>query len=120
MTISPRLGPGLRQAGSAAAGNFSRQLRCRSGRLSDDLVGYGPAVLADSSLLARWDGRALADKKGLPVWEPRDLDGASEYLAEVGASAVAVRPDRYVYGAANDAATLDTLVKGLPPNPMCL
>ena len=118
LTISPRLGPGLWQAGCAAAGNISRQLRGRSGRLSDDLVGYGPAVLADSSVLARWDGRALAENKGIHVWNPGDLDGTAEYLAELGAPAVAIRPDRYVYGTANDSATLDTLVDDLPPNPV--
>ena len=118
LTISPRLGPGLWQAGCAAAGNISRQLRGRSGRLSDDLVGYGPAVLADSSVLARSDGRALAEKKGIHVWDSGDLDGSAEYLAELGAHAVAIRPDRYVYGTANDAASLDTLVEGLPPNPV--
>ena len=117
MTISPRLGPGLWQAGAPAAGHISRQLRRGSDGLSDDLVGYGPAVLAHSALLARWDGRALAGKKGFHVWDPGDLDGAAEYLAELGAHAVAVRPDRYVYGTANDAATLDALIKGLPPSP---
>ena len=95
LTISPRLGPGLWQAGCAAAGNISRQLRGRSGRLSDDLVGYGPAVLADSSVLARWDGRALAEKKGIHVWDSGDLDGSAEYLAELGAPAVAIRPGKY-------------------------
>ena len=120
LTISPRLGPGLWQAGCASAGNVSRQLRCRSGRLSDDLVGYGPAVLADSALLAGWDGRARATKKGIHVWDPAELDGAADYLAELGAHAVAVRPDRYVYGTANDATTLAAVVAGLPPHPMCI
>ena len=93
-------------------------MRGRSGRLSDDLVGYGPAVLADSSVLARWNSRALVEKKGIHVWDSGDLDGSAEYLAELGAPAVAIRPDRYVYGTAHDAASLDTLVEGLPPNPV--
>ena len=117
MTISPRLGPGLWQAGSPAAGHISRQLRCAAGGLRDNLAGYGPALLADRALLARWDGRALAGNKGTHVWEPDELDGAAEYLAELGARAAAVRPDRYVYGTANDATTLDAVVAGLPPNP---
>ena len=50
--------------------------------------------------------------------DPDDLDGAAEYLAELGAHAVAVRPDRYVYGTANDAPALDALIKELPPNPV--
>ena len=117
-TISPRLGPGLWHAGSAAAGKISRQLRVGSGGLSDDRAGYGSAILAQSFLLAGWDGRALAENEGIHVWNPGDLDGTAEYLAELGAPAVAIRPDRYVYGTANDAATLDTLVDDLPPSPV--
>ena len=120
MTISPRLGPGLWQGGSPAAGHISRQLRHGSGGLSDDLVGYAPALLTDSALLAGWDGRARATKKGIHVWDPAELDGAADYLAELGAHAVAVRPDRYVYCTANDATTLAAVVAGLPPHPMCI
>ena len=116
LTISPRLGPGLWQSGSPAAGHISRQLRRRSGGLADDLAGYGPALLADRALLARWTGRAVAAKKGIHVWEPAELDGAAEYLAELEARAVVVRPDRYVYGTAHDATTLAALVAGSPPH----
>ena len=117
-TIAPRLGPGLWQTGCAAAGNISRQLRFHSGGLSDDLASYRPALLVDRALLARWNSRALVEKKGIHVWDSGDLDGSAEYLAELGAPAVAIRPDRYVYGTAHDAASLDTLVEGLPPNPV--
>ena len=112
MTISPRLGSGLWQAGSPAAGHISRQLRRRPGGLSDDLVGYGPSLLADPALLARWDGRPLAVKKGIHVWAHCELEGAAEYLSELEARAVAVRPDRYVHATAHDAASLNTLVAG--------
>ena len=115
-TISPRLGPGLWQAGCPAAGHVSRQLCLRDGSLSDELVGYGPALLADSSLLAQWKGRASAAEEGIHVWNLGELDGGGEYLAELGARAAAFRPDRYVHGTANDSSTLDTLVKELSPN----
>lgn len=117
LTISPRLGTGLWQDGSPAAGHVSRQLHHRPGGLSDDAVGYGPALVADSDLLTRWEGGHLAAKKGIHVWEPAELTGAAEYLAELEARAVAVRPDRYVHGTAHDAASLNALVAGLPPNP---
>ena len=117
-TISPRLGPGLWQAGSPAAGHISRQIPLRDGTLSDELVGYGPALLADRALLAGWDRRAIAEQKGIHVWDTGDLNGAAEYLSELGSRAVAVRPDRYVYGTANDPAALDTMVRGLPPSPL--
>ena len=118
MTISPRLGPGLWRDGSPAAGRISRQLRRRPGGLADDLAGYGPALIADYALLTRWEGHARAAKKGIHVLAPAELDGAAEYLAELEACAVAIRPDRYVHGTAHDAASLDALVAGLPPNPM--
>ena len=115
-TISPRLGPGLWLAGCPAAGHISRQLHLRDGTLSDELVGYGPALLADSSLLARWEGPARSANKGIHLRPSGELDGAAEYLAQLGTRAVAIRPDRYVHGTANQPATLDALVKELPPN----
>ena len=116
-TISPQLGPGLWQADSPAAGTIAPQFRSRVGCLSDDVTGYRSVMLVNCALLARWDGRALVEEKGIHVWHPDDLDGSADYLLELGAGAVAVRPDRYVCGAANDAAALDTLVRALPPNP---
>ena len=113
-TISPRLGAGLWQAGCAAAGHISPQFFRKEGSHSDDAAGYGPAILADRSLLARWQGRARAAKKGIHVWTPGELDGAAEYLAELGTRAVAIRPDRYVHGTTNDAAGLEVLVDQLP------
>ena len=116
-TISPRLGPGLWQAGSRAAGYIAPQLHLKEGTASDQLVGYGSALLANNSILARWKGRERAAKKGIHVWTPGGLEGISEYLAELGSHAAVVRPDRYVYGTANDVPALDVLVKGLPSTP---
>ena len=114
-TISPRLGRGLWQAGCPAAGHLSRQLRVPAGNRSDDLVGYGPALLADHSLLAGWDHRAHAAKKGIHVSAAGELDGGAEYLAQLGTRAVAIRPDRYLHGTANDPTALAALVKGALP-----
>jgi 3-(3-hydroxy-phenyl)propionate hydroxylase len=116
-TISPRLGPGLWQAGSPAAGYISRQLRQCAGGLADTSVGYRPSVVADRSLLAEWGGHAHVERNGIHVWRSGELDGAIEYLAELGTHAVAVRPDRYVFGAATNAAQLDALITCLPASP---
>ena len=116
-TISPRLGSGLWHAGSTAAGYISRQLRHGAGDLADTLVGYRPCVVADRALLAEWGGQAPAERKGIHVWHSGDLDGAAQYLAELDTRAVALRPDRYVFGTATDAAALEALVRALPPNP---
>lgn len=114
-TISPRLGPGLWQPACPAAGHISRQLRVPAGNLSDDLVGYGPALLVDHSLLAGWARRAHATKKGTHIWTDGELDGGAEYLAQLESHAVAIRADRYLHGTANDPAALDTLVNGALP-----
>ena len=114
-TISPRLGPGLWHLGCPAAGHISRQLHHKEGGRSDGLVGYATSLLVDGSLLARWEGRADAVKKGIHVWQSAELHGVAGYLAELGTRAVSIRPDRYVHGTANAPATLDALVKDLPP-----
>ncbi|MDE0025743.1 MAG: bifunctional 3-(3-hydroxy-phenyl)propionate/3-hydroxycinnamic acid hydroxylase [Spirochaetaceae bacterium] len=114
-TIAPRLGPGLWQSDCPAAGHISRQLLLKEGGRSDGLVGYATSLLVDGSLLARWEGRADAVKKGIHVWQSAELHGVAGYLAELGTRAVSIRPDRYVHGTANEPATLDALVKDLPP-----
>ena len=114
-TIAPRLGPGLWQSDCPAAGHISRQLHLKEGGRSDGLVGYATSLLVDGSLLARWEGRADAVKKGIHVWQSAELHGVAGYLAELGTRAVSIRPDRYVHGTANAPATLDALVKDLPP-----
>ena len=79
-TISPQLGPGLWQADSPAAGTIAPQFRSRVGCLSDDVTGYRSVMLVNCALLARWDGRALVEEKGIHVWHPDDQDGSADYL----------------------------------------
>ena len=114
-TISPRLGRGIWQGRCPAAGHISPQLHIKGGSLSEERVGYGTALLADSSLLARRETRERAAKRGIHIWTPGELDGAAEYLAQLGTRAVAIRPDRYVASTANNAGELDSLIERLPP-----
>jgi len=123
----PRLGPGLHRD-DAGGGLLSIQAKVDDGArqgLFDDVVGSGGALLlADPDLLDRlgeagqllaelgWKVAAFATEPG----EGKVIDTTSAYAAwfsELGAVAVLVRPDLYLYGAAADAGDLTALVRHL-------
>jgi 2-polyprenyl-6-methoxyphenol hydroxylase-like FAD-dependent oxidoreductase len=134
----PRLGPGLYRDDSGG-GLLSIQAEVDAGArrgLFDDVAGAGGVLLLadpelrdrlnpeDAALLARlgWSVVALAAQPG----EGQVVDTAGAYaawLAGLGAVAVLVRPDFYLYGSAADAADLiallghfrDTLRASSPP-----
>ncbi len=126
----PRLGPGLLDATSPAAGLMSAQARVEaasgSGLLDDVLGGGGCLLLADSELLPVVDSapEALAALSAaeLPVvaLAPStgdrivvDVSGAySAWLAELDAVAVLIRPDFAVYGTASSSAGIAELLDG--------
>lgn len=81
--------------------------------LSDDRLrdGLKPAHVALLDILG-WRTVALADQPG----EGAVVDSTGAYrtwLAELDATAVLIRPDLYMYGAATDAADLDALLEHL-------
>jgi len=105
----------------APAGELLVQPRVRLGggppRLLDDAIGPRFAVIAGGDperllapasrdLLARIDARVLGAD------DFTDLDGWLDEVLERHAGLV-VRPDRYVFGVARDAASLDALVRRL-------
>ncbi|GAA2691297.1 flavoprotein hydroxylase [Actinosynnema pretiosum] len=121
-------GPG----GSPAphAGDVGPQWRVgRGGRvgLFDDVVGTGFALLTRGGLVAgpgvreRLDGLATRYAHLVPAGAAQDgpddvVDVSGNYLKwleELGAAAVLLRPDFYVFGAAGDAAGLEGLVADL-------
>jgi 2-polyprenyl-6-methoxyphenol hydroxylase-like FAD-dependent oxidoreductase len=111
----PGLGPGLLAAGGGALsvqGIVDDGIR--RDRL-DQIVGDGFHVLVAADALPQLDLDALADagvrvvafgeRPGGPVVV--DVDGTyRRWFAELGATAVAVRPDLYVFGAGTDPAAL--------------
>lgn len=124
----PRLGPGLHRD-DPGGGLLSIQAEVDSGNrrgLFDDVVEPGGVLLLgdptlreqlstrDAALLAElgWKVVALAAEPG--VGQVVDITGAyTAWLAELGAVAVLVRPDLYLYGAAADAFDLDRLLTAL-------
>jgi 2-polyprenyl-6-methoxyphenol hydroxylase-like FAD-dependent oxidoreductase len=120
----PRLGPGLHRD-DAGGGRLSIQAEVDDGAqrgLFDDVVGPGGVLLlADPGLRTRlgeiepllaqlgWKIAVLAADPG--EGQLQDTTGAyTAWFRELGAVAVLVRPDLYLYGAAADAEDLTALV----------
>jgi 3-(3-hydroxy-phenyl)propionate hydroxylase len=124
----PRLGPGLFQPGSPAAGSLGLQARVRGrdGRpaLLDDALGPGFALLARAPAAAA-DGeaalstaarRVLGSISGhLVAIEPAfDVDGAyAAWLDRLGCDAALVRPDHVVFGTASGPDAASALLEAL-------
>jgi len=108
VNLSPRLGPGA-HAGATPAGEIFPQPRLADGRRLDAAIGgYRFALLADRDALD--DG--LAAQCGASDIAAVAADGeAAEWLCRHGARAALLRPDRYLYGLAPDAATARALVE---------
>lgn len=117
VTPQPKLGPGACLDESlAVVGQIAPQPRLPDGRLMDDVVGYRFALVVLPELLAGCDDIASrAARAGVQIVTS---EGASvrQWLASTGAAAVLVRPDRYVYGVAHDAASLHSLLEHALPD----
>jgi 3-(3-hydroxy-phenyl)propionate hydroxylase len=104
VTPQPKLGEGAHLGKHhPLAGSIARQPRLPDGRLMDDRVGYRyalvlrPGASADHADLDEL--RAHADI----VIVDDDTPSIREWLAEAGAAAILVRPDRYIHGVARNA-----------------
>ena len=124
----PRLGPGLHRD-DTGGGLLSIQAEVDDGvqrGLFDDIVGPGGILLLadqqlsgilspqDTTLLAclGWKVVALAADPG--AGQVADTSGAyAAWLSELGAVAVLMRPDLYLYGAATGAADITALLEHL-------
>jgi len=111
VTPQPRLGEGAHLGpAQPLAGTIAAQPRLSDGRLLDDAVGYRFAlVMLPQTLL---DHPGLAERAALADMA-LVADGSAAvraWLAQIGASAVLIRPDRYIHGAAHDEASLHALL----------
>jgi 3-(3-hydroxy-phenyl)propionate hydroxylase len=111
---TPQLGPGVRDD-APPAGVVFPQPRLDDGRRLDEALGNGFAVVGaaqaiagvSSSTRVRWHalGVSTIERPGAAV---------EDWLATHGASAVMIRPDRYILGLARTPADLDRLTALVP------
>jgi 3-(3-hydroxy-phenyl)propionate hydroxylase len=108
--LRPQIGPGVRDDAAEPAGVLSAQPRLADGRLLDDEVGFRFAVVGDPEVMAAADARSREAWKALDV---AVVDGRHDEVVEwarsLGAGAVVIRPDRYIFGVAVSGADLDRL-----------
>jgi 3-(3-hydroxy-phenyl)propionate hydroxylase len=112
--LAPRLGRGLDRGAPPPVGTRSRQPKLADGTMLDDRVGYRFAVLANSDFIEALPGAVRAKLKTSDVALVAADGDAPDYLAELGASAVVIRPDRYVLGVASNAAELEAVLARRP------
>jgi 3-(3-hydroxy-phenyl)propionate hydroxylase len=109
----PRLGPGL-HAGPQGGALFP-QPRLADGRRLDEAIGEGFAVLGDARTIDAVDTATRARWTAAGAVVLRDPgEAVSAWWRERGATAVVLRPDRYLLGAASDAAGLAALSATIP------
>jgi 3-(3-hydroxy-phenyl)propionate hydroxylase len=111
----PRLGPGVRaDDDDELSGRLSPQPTLEGGKKLDDVVGYRFAAVGNDGCLAGISADTKRSLEGLNVRLITTGSGqVHDWLADVGAAAVILRPDRYIFGSAQSSEELDALVHGL-------
>ena len=113
-SIRPRLGPGVAAGWNGLAGQIAPQPRLADGTRLDDRVGYRFAAVLQpdfaADLPADTLGR-LVDREVVVV--AADAPEPQAWLQAADASAILVRPDRYVLGAAHSLQELNALVAAI-------
>jgi 3-(3-hydroxy-phenyl)propionate hydroxylase len=112
-SIRPPLGPGLATGDAAHAGHLFPQPRLADGQLADDRAGHGWTLYAEPGALTS-QATAAALARGLAVLTANEAPGIGSHLAGLEAVAALVRPDRYILGAAPDAAGIAALIEVAP------
>lgn len=107
-SIAPRLGDGLGDVADPLRGYRAPQPRLSDGRLLDDFIGlkWGIVTRADSAAaISRDDICVISD-----VNEPK----LSAMLDDLGASAVIIRPDRYIHAVIADTENISEAMATIP------
>jgi 3-(3-hydroxy-phenyl)propionate hydroxylase len=111
----PPLGSGLHRGPEEGAGFLSMQPILDDGRRLDDIVGSRFLVAASSEVVSGLSpdlvARIDASSEVILLCDPEEV---GTLLASSGAGAVCVRPDRYVFGIARDAESLERLLLEVP------
>jgi 3-(3-hydroxy-phenyl)propionate hydroxylase len=118
-SIKPSLGPGLALSSVSPIGTPGPQPHMSDGRLLDDHVGYGFALIARTGDVTTGEAlRRQCLQHGVAFVAADDAGPLQAWLDQAGISAALVRPDRYVLAVAEtlaDAAGLLTCALRLQP-----
>ncbi len=106
VTPEPRLGPGVHDA-SEHAGRAAAQPRLGRGERLDDVAGYHATLLVAPGLF-EFASRLCGTLHVVAA----DSQASQDYLSSLGAQAVLIRPDRYIYATAGRADELERLLAG--------
>jgi 3-(3-hydroxy-phenyl)propionate hydroxylase len=112
--LAPPLGRGLNRDAPPPVGTRASQPRLADGMLLDDRVGHRFAILAAADFIEAMPAAMHAKLKTSDVVLVTAEGAAAGYLAELGTSAVVIRPDRYILGVASTAAELDAVLARRP------
>lgn len=109
----PPLGPGLHDG--PLGGTIFPQPRLPDGRLLDVVLGNRFAVIGDAAVLDAADATVRASWRAADAAVlPAPTGPVAEWLRAHACTAVVLRPDRYLVGAAADGAALARLSRLLP------
>jgi 3-(3-hydroxy-phenyl)propionate hydroxylase len=112
-SIKPRLGPGVAAGWNGLAGQIAPQPRLADGSRLDDQVGYRFAALMQPDFTADLSPETLGRLVDREVVVVADAPEPQAWLNSAGVSAILMRPDRYVLGAAHSVQQLDALVAAI-------
>jgi 3-(3-hydroxy-phenyl)propionate hydroxylase len=103
--IRPEIGPGLAAGDADLRGRLNPQFVRPDGRRLDDVAGYRAMLIATGPV----DAQAAFEAAGIVV-QAGGCPAADDWLAEQGAAAVLVRPDRAILGTVDRLARVPELL----------
>lgn len=106
----PQLGAGMREGGPPPAGSIFPQPRLADGRLLDEATTGRFAIIADERIVGAIEAGTMSGMRALDTAVVTDMSAPlAEALEALGAAAVVLRPDNYIFGIARNAAELSAL-----------
>ncbi len=112
--LRPRLGAGVFNEDDPWGGRLAAQPRIADGTLLDDTVGFQFAIVGDQATLDEAARNVGVHWGRLGVRVIRDSsDQVGAWLERLNATAVLVRPDRYVFGTARTPGEVEALTTRL-------
>ena len=102
-SLAVDLGPGL--GSGPKGGRLFGQLRLHDGTLMDDVVGYAMVLLVDAAIVP-----IVQEMTDIRLITTDDAPDLANELADLGAIAVLLRPDRYILAMSQNLAELANVI----------